>query len=68
MGDLYKVSAIGNNCQQEAQDMVFAIMVCVYNIGILYMEKSEICKISYFLFFGNSHKKLSETIDFFFKK
>lgn len=51
MGDLYKVSAIGNNCQQEAQDMVFAIMVCVYNIGILYMEKSEICKISDFLFF-----------------
>ena len=54
MGDLYKVSAIGNNCQQEAQDMVFAIMVCVYNIGILYMEKSEICKISDFLLYNEN--------------
>lgn len=29
MGDLYKVGAIGNNCQQEARDMVFASMVYV---------------------------------------
>lgn len=29
MGDLYKVGAIGNNCQQEARDIVFASMVYV---------------------------------------
>ena len=27
--DLYKVGAIGNNCRQEARDMVFAAMVYV---------------------------------------
>ena len=29
IGDLYKVGAIGNNCRQEARDMVFADMVYV---------------------------------------
>lgn len=29
IGDLYKVGAIGNNCRQEARDMVFAAMVYV---------------------------------------
>lgn len=29
IGDLYKIGAIGNNCQQEARDMVFAAMVHV---------------------------------------
>ena len=29
IGDLYKVGAIGNNCRQEARDMVFATMVYV---------------------------------------
>ena len=29
IGDLYKVGAIGNNCWQEAWDMVFAAMVYV---------------------------------------
>ena len=29
IGDLYNVCAIGNNCRQEARDMVFAAMVYV---------------------------------------
>ena len=29
LGDLYKVGAIGNNCRQEARDMVFESMVYV---------------------------------------